>query len=251
MESLYIIIGIIIVGLIIFALVKGAVFHRPTIEEIGERGENLVSQFLSCDKDSIVFNDITLFDEKTNKSSQIDHVAIRQNGVFVIETKNYAGRVYGDDSQRQWTQVLAYGETKNRFYNPVKQNATHIYFLAKVLKQHNIYVSIVVFPRAELYVQTSAIICNGQSSLLYALNSNTGINITTEQMQNIAARLAQIKENPQVTKGDHVQGILKTQYEIANNICPRCGKPLVLRNGKNGQFYGCSGYPDCRFTKNF
>jgi ssDNA-binding Zn-finger/Zn-ribbon topoisomerase 1 len=70
-------------------------------------------------------------------------------------------------------------------------------------------------------------------------------------MQNIAARLAQIKENPQVTKGEHVQGILKTQYEIANNICPRCGKPLVLRNGKNGQFYGCSGYPDCRFTKNF
>lgn len=248
---LYIIIGIIIVGLIIYALVKGDVFHRPTIEEIGERGENLVSQFLSCDKNSIVFNDITLFDERTKKSSQIDHVVIRQNGVFVIETKNYAGRVYGDDNQRQWTQVLAFGETKNRFYNPVKQNATHIYFLAKVLKQHNIYVSIVIFPRAELYVKTSSILCNGQNSLSYALNSNTGINLTIEQMQNIAARLAEIKENPQITKEEHVQGILKTQYKIANNICPRCGKPLVLRNGKNGQFYGCSGYPDCRFTKNF
>ncbi|MDR0778247.1 MAG: topoisomerase DNA-binding C4 zinc finger domain-containing protein [Methanomassiliicoccaceae archaeon] len=33
-------------------------------------------------------------------------------------------------------------------------------------------------------------------------------------------------------------------------MCPRCGKMLVLRNGKNGQFYGCSGYPNCRFTKN-
>ena len=96
---LYIIIGIIIVGLIIYALVKGDVFHRPTIEEIGERGENLVSQFLSCDKNSIVFNDITLFDERTKKSSQIDHVVIRQNGVFVIETKNYAGRVYGDNQR--------------------------------------------------------------------------------------------------------------------------------------------------------
>ena len=251
MEALFIVIGIIIVGLIIFALVKVDVFHRPTIEEIGESGEKLVSQFLSCDKNSIVFNDITLFDERTKKSSQIDHIVIRQNGVFVIETKNYAGRVYGDDNQRQWTQVLAFGETKNRFYNPVKQNATHIYFLAKVLKQNNIYVSIVIFPRAELYVKTSSILCNGQNSLSYALNSNTGINLTIEQMQNIAARLAEIKENPQITKEEHVQGILKTQYEIANNICPRCGKPLVLRNGKNGQFYGCSGYPDCRFTKNF
>jgi DNA topoisomerase-1 len=32
--------------------------------------------------------------------------------------------------------------------------------------------------------------------------------------------------------------------------CPQCGKPLVLRYSKTGrQFVGCSGYPDCKFTK--
>ena len=256
MEALSIIIGIIIfigiviLALIVFVLAKSGIFHRPTIEEIGERGEHLVSQFLSYDPNSIVFNDIILVNDKTKKSSQIDHVVIRPNGVFVIETKNYAGRVYGSDSQREWTQVLAYGETKNRFYNPIKQNATHIYFLAKVLKQHNIYVSVIMFPRAELYIQTSSLVCNGQNSLLQALNSNTGISLTAKQTQNIAARLAEIKASPTVTKEEHIQGVLKTQYDIANNICPRCGKPLALRKGKNGQFYGCSGYPDCRFTKN-
>lgn len=32
--------------------------------------------------------------------------------------------------------------------------------------------------------------------------------------------------------------------------CPRCGSPLVKRNGKFGTFWGCSGYPACRYTKN-
>jgi DNA topoisomerase-1 len=33
--------------------------------------------------------------------------------------------------------------------------------------------------------------------------------------------------------------------------CPQCGKPLMLRFGKTGQFVGCSGFPDCAFTSNF
>ena len=248
-ELFFVIMVLLIIGLIISILGKYDVFHKPTNEEIGEYGENYVSQFLSNIQDSVVFNDVILLDSKTKKSSQIDHVVVRPNGIFVIETKNYAGRIYGNDNQREWTQVLAYGEIKNRFYNPIKQNATHIYFLAKALKLYDIYVSVIVFPRAELYVQTAAHICSEKYSLLRLLNSETGILLTAEQIQIISARLTEIKDNPQITKEEHVQKVLETQYGIANNICPRCGKTLVLRNGKNGQFYGCSGYPDCRFTK--
>lgn len=32
--------------------------------------------------------------------------------------------------------------------------------------------------------------------------------------------------------------------------CPRCGQIMKKRNGKYGEFWGCSGYPDCRFTEN-
>ena len=31
--------------------------------------------------------------------------------------------------------------------------------------------------------------------------------------------------------------------------CPRCGEPMRRRNGKYGEFWGCEGYPDCRYTE--
>ena len=33
-------------------------------------------------------------------------------------------------------------------------------------------------------------------------------------------------------------------------VCPRCGGMLVKRKGQYGYFYGCSGFPGCRFTRN-
>ena len=32
--------------------------------------------------------------------------------------------------------------------------------------------------------------------------------------------------------------------------CPNCGKPLIFKNGRNGKFIACSGYPACKTTKN-
>ncbi len=32
--------------------------------------------------------------------------------------------------------------------------------------------------------------------------------------------------------------------------CPNCGQPLVKRKGRYGEFYGCSGYPECKYTEN-
>lgn len=35
-----------------------------------------------------------------------------------------------------------------------------------------------------------------------------------------------------------------------NKICPLCGVPLRIVNGKNSKFYGCMNYPKCRYTEN-
>jgi len=40
-----------------------------------------------------------------------------------------------------------------------------------------------------------------------------------------------------------------TQEQLEEK-CPQCGKPLILRLGKNGRFIGCSGYPECKYTAN-
>ena len=83
-------------------------------------------------KEKFVINNF-LMQLDTGKTSQTDHIVINSNGVFVIETKNYSGRIYGNDTQKEWTQVLNYGKVKNKFYNPVKQNASHIYHLKEFL----------------------------------------------------------------------------------------------------------------------
>lgn len=47
-------------------------------------------------------------------------------------------------------------------------------------------------------------------------------------------------------KGDEIKGELQ---ETTDEMCPKCGKPLVIRWGRNGKFMACSGYPDCKHTK--
>ena len=56
-----------------------------------------------------------------------------------------------------------------------------------------------------------------------------------------------IKETEQKTSE---AGMKYTRSEsIENNLCPRCGGKLVLRHGKYGDFYGCTNYPKCTFTR--
>lgn len=79
-------------------------------------------------------------------------------------------------------------------------------------------------------------------------NANSAV-LTAGEVNSIYKQLMAYKENPPVSDLDHVQEIRQMKTNIENNICPRCGKKLVLRNGKYGSFYGCSGYPNCRFIK--
>ena len=39
------------------------------------------------------------------------------------------------------------------------------------------------------------------------------------------------------------------KYHLNDNLCPKCGGELVKRNGKYGEFYGCSNYPKCKYTR--
>ena len=41
----------------------------------------------------------------------------------------------------------------------------------------------------------------------------------------------------------------KDAPEETGEICPECGKPLVIRNGKFGKFVACSNYPECKYIK--
>ncbi len=59
--------------------------------------------------------------------------------------KNYGGWIFGNGNYREWTQVLAHGKEKYKFYNPIKQNNTHISELSKQLRTVKNFYSVIVF----------------------------------------------------------------------------------------------------------
>jgi len=93
-----------------------------------------------------IFHDLYV-KKSDGKYSQIDLVVAAKTGIIVFEVKDYSGWIFGNAKNREWTQVLAYGEVKHRFYNPVMQNNSHIIALRKQLKQFNNipFYSVIVF----------------------------------------------------------------------------------------------------------
>lgn len=51
---------------------------------------------------------------------------------------------------------------------------------------------------------------------------------------------AAVKEMEQVKRG-----------RATDIVCEKCGSPMVIKFGKNGEFLACSSYPECKNTKNF
>jgi len=93
-----------------------------------------------------IFHDLYL-KKRNGKTSQIDVVIATKEGIIVFEVKDYSGWIYGNGNYSRWTQVLAYGKRKYRFFNPIKQNQGHIKTLKQQLNQFkNIpFFSIIVF----------------------------------------------------------------------------------------------------------
>jgi len=80
--------------------------------------------------------------------SQIDHVVITPYAIFVIETKNYQGTIYGGKDRNTW---LVNGKFK--MMNPFVQNYGHIKAIASLIdeKYHNLFVSMVSFTKRSTF----------------------------------------------------------------------------------------------------
>lgn len=113
-----------LVGLFVVATLKSAWFK-------GLMGELLVVSlakvFLS--KKYHALHNVTL--PTDCGTTQIDHIYVSRFGVFVVETKNMKGWIFGGERQPQWTQ--SFYKNKYRFQNPIRQNYKHIKELSAVL----------------------------------------------------------------------------------------------------------------------
>lgn len=89
------------------------------------RGEVLLSRAALKNfgpPDYHLMNHVTL--RMKDGTTQIDHILVSRFGVFVIETKDYKGWIFGNAQHATWTQVLF--KAKFKFQNPILQNLRHV-----------------------------------------------------------------------------------------------------------------------------
>uniref|UniRef100_UPI00124F8061 nuclease-related domain-containing protein n=1 Tax=Acinetobacter bereziniae TaxID=106648 RepID=UPI00124F8061 len=137
-----------VLALIVITLIK---FFKPFLK--GKLGEFAVSTHvkLYLDKQNYsLLNDCTLLDEQ-NQTTQIDHILLSPFGIFLIETKNYKGWIFGSERQKNWTQKTY--KKSYKFQNPLHQNYKHQkvleYVLADIVYADQIHSVIVFMPDCE------------------------------------------------------------------------------------------------------
>lgn len=124
---------------LVFEILRSASFK-------GWFGEILVCQGLNRLDPQLYrhYHDLYLPRPDGQGTTQLDHVVVSPFGIFVIETKNYKGWIFGSEKQRQWTQQICL--TKHRFQNPLHQNHLHVKALMALLGMpENTFHSLVFF----------------------------------------------------------------------------------------------------------
>lgn len=225
--------------------------------KIGKNGETDVSRILqSLPQEYRVLNNVTIPDQgtKPNKkyTTQIDHVVVSPFGIFVIETKNYSGWIFGDEKNKRWKETFK-TRPGHYFYNPIKQNWGHVYALAEHLQLNTrVFKPIVVFSNTcALNVDTTTPVVY-MHQLKGLIQSYTQEIIPRMDVSFIYDKISKTNLAGEEIEDQHIRSIGERMEEretaVRQGKCPQCGGDLKLRNGKYGAFYGCSNYPGCRFT---
>lgn len=238
---------IIIIIVTLLALKLLFTHYKPRVK--GRIGESLVALSLSKlnKNDYFLFNDLYL--SHNGYTTQIDHLIVSIHGIFVIETKNYKGWIFGNEKSTYWTQTI-YGN-RNKFYNPILQNWKHINFLKQLSPELKCvkYFPIIVFTGSgELKNIESEVPVIYLSNLKKLINNQTNIVLTHNELKQIIGFINQYSTKKKENKKKHKESF-KTLKSTENRTCPKCGSYLIIKKGKYSNFLGCSAFPNCRYTK--
>jgi hypothetical protein len=188
---------------------------------------------------------------------------IHSSGIYVFESKNYSGWIFGSENQKNWTQTLPSGRKahKEHFLNPIIQNKLHIKWLREQVGESVPIHSVIVFSqRCELKkieVSSTNIYVVKRGTLnrtVRAIDTRMGKPLSRKQIDEIYIKLYPYTQVSETIKEQHIQNI---QAQKTDNFlcCPKCGGKLVLKEAKKGtyagnHFYGCSNFPKCKYIQN-
>jgi len=219
---------------------------------LGEFIVNLLARF-QLDKNVYhLLKNVTLPTE--NGTTQIDHIIVSVYGVFVVETKNIRGWIFGNAHQKMWTQQIF--KHKNKFQNPLHQNYKHVKTIQALLNlsDEQLHSVIVFVGNSEFKTPQPDNVTYGMGYIRY-IKSKADLLITLREKDQIISSIengrltASLKTNRKHTQ--HVKEIISEKETL--NPCPKCGNEMRLRETKKGenkgkQFWGCSSFPRCRST---
>lgn len=187
-------------------------------------------------------------------TTQIDHIIVSVFGVFVVETKNMKGWIFGNPNQKTWTQKIY--KHSSKFQNPLHQNYKHVKTLESLLGLNEQQVhSVVVFVGDSTFKTEMPENVTYDGGYAKYIKSKTTPVLTDSQAKEITSKIEQGKLTPSFkTNHEHVRHVKNIVADKENNnipICPNCGGSMILRETKKGQnkgkkFWGCTKFPQCR-----
>ena len=192
-------------------------------------------------------------------------------GLFVIETKNMKGWIFGNTNQKQWTQKIF--KYTGKFQNPLHQNYKHTQTLASCLTIPNEFIySVVVF------IGDSTFKTKMPDNVTYArgcveyIKTKKVVHFSKEQVSHLNSEIEAGRLTPSLktnlAHSKHVKTIVGNKSEtkkVINNVveikesleklCLQCGSEMSLKQAKKGkyvgnQFWGCTNFPKCRKVVN-
>jgi hypothetical protein len=187
------------------------------------------------------------------KFTEIDLVSVGRGALFVYESKNYSGWIFGNDTDSHFVQTFPNGK-KQRFYSPIRQNQAHIDALKEYLADYPLeFHSIIVFSERctlkdiKCSIPNTHIIKRDElDRTVWKIRKETSQNLTKNQLEEVILLLSKVQRPCNDIVDQHLENIKE-----ALSTCPRCNGELVERTAKStgNKFMGCKNFPKCRFTK--
>ncbi|MGG0658351.1 nuclease-related domain-containing protein [Rummeliibacillus pycnus] len=209
----------------------------------GELGEYKINiQLDQFPKNYKYHSDLLIKNGKSSTGySQIDHVIITPYGIFVIETKNYQGTIYGGKDRKTW---LINGKFK--MMNPLLQNYGHIQAIKELVdkKYHEHFLSIVSFTkRCKLKIDPELQKIQSNELVIYDILLSEFINrkiailklqhneplLTNDEIDWIYNTLSQSNVLDPSIRKQHVEKIktnMSNDDKADENKCIICKKPV-------------------------
>lgn len=247
---------------------------------LGEMIINVAAWLVLSRRHYLRLNNITL-PLKDGGTTQIDHVIVSSFGIFVIETKNYKGWIFGKEGDAKWTQMIM--GRKYQFQNPLRQNYLHIKTLSELLNLDLRYFHSVIAFIGHCEIKTRDELPDNvlnKGMMTYVKSKQTQM-LTDDQMAAIVNKIEKtrlpksrktdrqhreylqnkfddkdIKSESLTNKNRKLESVTAIKNNSANPpTCPKCQSSMVKRIAKKGAnkgqaFFGCQNYPKCRAVVN-